>query len=284
MEKSLGSKLDILSADFDPLLALGYQEESLQRHVIHYKQAPIYDNISQWHKAMVYGSNPTATTTQGPTKRQLKNSSYLAHKEKKLRMAQIFQERYEKANAAFKASCMNRFYQRLDKLYNHKGPLSLLYDVYKCKGWVKVTLVHHPGPSDSLHPKPLFSSQMDFRNQQREILDSYLAQLKPIDDRISEAILIDPNAISNNPYERGFIIGQLLCFDKHMNLVIGNALEGITNRSCLKNILPLLHKRSRRKSSRPKKSEPYDKKVYWRTWPTIFLMGSQIIHVGSISK
>lgn len=258
--------LDISSTEFDPLLALQCPEKDLATIIPSYLSSavPVYDNIAQWHQAMLSGK---------PEKRQRpqseKSNSYLESRQKKLRMLQLRQERSEAIQTRFQEHCVERFYQRLDKIGKERGPLSMLYDLCKSHGWVRVAI----RMTRSIAPAQLQAPQ----TQDDRILEEYQSRTRGSCD-ISAIVNIEHRS---SPNERGFIIGQLICFDKHMNLVMENVLEGITNRICLARLGLSAFSRSRRKPPRPKRQVPYPK-VYWRTWPTMFLPGAQIIHIQRI--
>lgn len=238
-------KLDIYSQKFDPLLALT-SEFPLESHI----SFPIYDNIAQWQKAVLH-SQKRSKVTEKP--------SYHDMRAKRMRMAD---ERAKRAAITHdERQYYALFYQRLYDI-GKQGPLSFLYDIWKSNAWVKVSIVEHMHKSNN-EPR-IYLNDMSVQKSQKLLLQDYLKDI---------SIPFNPYS---STYSRGFLIGKLECFDKHMNLVLSNVLEGITNKQTLKN-LGIVIRRSRRKP--PKTKIQRVKLVYYRVWPLLFLQGNQIIHV-----
>lgn len=246
-------KLNIYSPNFDPILALT-SELPLETSI----SFPIYDNIAQWQRAVLHSQKRTSEITQRP--------SYQEMRTKKIKLAEERIKRYNTNNIDQPIDRL--FYKRLHDIEKLGGPFSLLYNIWKSRGWVKVEIIDHPQKSHV--EQHIYLDDASVQNNQKLLLQDYLN---------STSISIDNS--NHHKHSRGFLLGKLECFDKHMNLVLSNVLEGITNRHTLKNLGIIIH-RSRRKP--PKTKIQRDNLIYYRIWPMLFLQGNQVIHIQKISS
>lgn len=246
-------KLNIYSPDFDPLVALTSELSSGNSISI-----PVYDNIAQWQRAVLHSQKRTNEITQKP--------SYQEMRTKRIKLAEERIKRYNTNN--IHQSMDELFYKRLHDIEKLGGPLSLLYNIWKSRGWVKVEIIEHSQKSHVEHH--IYLNDVSVQNNQKLLLHEYLK---------NSSISIDNS--NQHRHSRGFLLGKLECFDKHMNLVLSSVLEGINNRQTLKNLGIIIH-RSRRKS--PKIKIQRNNLIYYRIWPTLFLQGNQVIHIQRIEN